>query len=336
MQRATTDRGASSAKGPKVLVLGGAGFVGRHAVHALREAGAVPIIGSRRASRGHVHAGDDPLRRTLRFEALGTPADWAPHLHGIDVVLNCVGILRPVGRASYERIHLLAPAALAHACAERKLRLIHVSALGLDVPVRSGFLRSKRAGEQALMASAADWYIVRPALLEGDAGFGAEWIRRAAQWPLHMVPSDAAGMLAPLDARDLGAALARLCIAPPAPSSDPDSRIYELGGLQLRTMAQHLAVMRDPERIAPARKVRIPAWLARVASHICDLLHVTPFSFGHLELLRRDNLPMPNRIVELLGRSPRRVGNALHETDSAAVVPAYPAESNSLHRKPWW
>lgn len=319
MRCAPTDRDARIAGALKVLVLGGAGFVGRHAVHALREAGAVPIVGSRRAARGHVQGADDPLRRTLRFEALGTPADWVAHLHDIDVVLNCVGILRPVGRASYERIHHLAPAALAHACADRRLRLIHVSALGLDAPVHSGFLRSKRAGEQALMASAADWYLVRPSLLDGDAGFGSEWIRRVARWPLHMVPSDAAGMLAPLDARDLGEALARLCMAPlPVVGSDPGSRIYELGGLHPCTMTQHLAAIRTRQRAAPARAVRIPAWIARVASHACDLLHVTPFSFGHLELLRRDNVPAPNRIVELLGRSPRTVAPMLQATGSAA------------------
>ena len=37
------------------------------------------------------------------------------------------------------------------------------------------------------------------------------------------------------------------------------------------------------------------------------LLHLTPFSFGHWELLRRDNLPSRNALPELLGRAPHPV-----------------------------
>ena len=44
----------------------------------------------------------------------------------------------------------------------------------------------------------------------------------------------------------------------------------------------------------------LPATAARIASHACDALHVTPFSFGHLELLRRDNVPSPNLLPQLL------------------------------------
>jgi len=333
--------GGSRARGPgglRVLVLGGAGFIGRQAVRALREAGAAPIIGTRRASRERTQLGalvDDCAQRTLRLEDLNTPVRWAPHLEGVDAVLNCVGILRQVGRASYERVHHTAPAALAQACADRGLRLVQVSALGLDAPVRSRFLRSKRAGELALMASAADWYLVRPALLDGVAGFGADWIRRVAQWPLHLVPANAAGLLAPLDARDLGDALARLCLAPPAVSDDPRSRIYELGGSQVRTISEHLATMRNPDAVAPARVWRIPVLLARMASHVCDLLHATPFSFGHLELLQRDNLPAPNRIIELLGRAPRVVGPALEVTTSAAVLGPHSWRRAELNRPAW-
>ena len=47
---------------------------------------------------------------------------------------------------------------------------------------------------------------------------------------------------------------------------------------------------------------RLSTWLARIVSHACDLAHFSPFSFGHLELLRRDNLPRPNLLPRLLGR----------------------------------
>ena len=300
----------------RVLVLGGDGFIGRHAVAALRERQADVIVGSRRPTP---EPGDSAQRRVARFETLLDPEAWAPLLDAVDVVLNCVGILRPVGSATYARVHHEAVAALAAACAAKAVPLVHISALGLDQPARSGFLRTKALGEAAVMRSNADWRIVRPALLDGERGYGARWIRRVARWPIHPFPADAAGRLAPLDARDLGAALAMLCLAPPRANGNPFSRIFELGGPEARDIAAHLEAMDSAGRTRRLR-VPIPGWIARLASHACDLMHATPFSYGHLELLRRDNLPRANRIAELLGRAPRAVCARPSEVASPAVA----------------
>ncbi|HEY0503586.1 MAG TPA: NAD(P)H-binding protein [Lysobacter sp.] len=288
-----------------VLVLGGSGFIGRHAVAALEARGCRVVIGSRFPQRRLRRATDSRAEyRPIRLERLLDPTDWHEALRGCDVVINCVGILRQRGRETYDRIHHRAPAALAAACRVRGLRLIHVSALGLDPGARSGFLRSKLDGEAALRASGADWRIVRPSLLDGDGGFGARWIRRVARWPLHVLPADALGRIAALDVGDLGEAIARLAL-----STEPgEDREYDLGGLHARTLAEQLAAMRALHTDKPALQLAIPAWLARLASHACDLLHVTPYSFGHWELLRRDNCPRHNRLSELLGRAPREIG----------------------------
>ena len=311
------------AMAPTVLVPGGAGFVGRHAVLALLGRGCRVIVGSREPSRVDLRlpaAARACERRALRFETLLTPDAWDEALAGIDVVLNCVGILRQRGRETYERVHHLAPAALAVACRARDIRLIHVSALGLDAPARSGFLRSKQSGEAALRRSGADWQIVRPSLLDGDGGYGALWLRRLARWPVHPVPADAGGRIAVLDVRDLGEALARLSRAPSAAEGGRRGREFDLGGPDLRTLAGHLAALRATGKPRPAWRLPIPSLLARCVSHVCDLLHATPFSFGHWELLRRDNCPARNRTAELLGRAPRRIG-----CDGVGLPPPLPA-----------
>jgi NADH dehydrogenase len=200
------------------------------------------------------------------------------------------------------------PAALAAACRARGCRLVHVSALGLDAASRSGFLRSKRAGETALRASEADWYIVRPSLLDGAGGFGASWLRRVARWPVHPLPADATGRIAVLDVSDLGEALAELALRPPAVGGAAPDREFDLGGPQLRNLGEHLAALRHLHTSRPAWRLWIPGLLARLGSHFCDLLQVTPYSFGHWELLRRDNCPQHNRLPELLGRAPRPIG----------------------------
>jgi NADH dehydrogenase len=173
---------------------------------------------------------------------------------------------------------------------------------------RSRFLRSKLAGEMALRASGADWHIVRPSLLDGDGGYGAKWLRMVARWPIHLLPADAVGKIAALDARDLGEALATIALQTSTSNLDDDGRQFELGGTDLRTLAEYVAAIRRLHTPRPGMLLRVPGWIARVGSHLLDLLHLTPFSFGHWELLRRDNCPSANRLPEVLGRAPRRIG----------------------------
>jgi uncharacterized protein YbjT (DUF2867 family) len=294
-----------------VLVLGGSGFVGRHAVEALRLAGRRTVIGTRFPSRPDRFLPEvvrHSERRETRFERLLKAGDWDRILEGIDVVLNCVGILRQRGHETYDRVHHLAPAALAAACRLRGIRLVHVSALGLEARARSRFLKSKRAGEVAIRNSGADWLVVRPSLLDGDGGFGATWLRRVARWPVHPVPAGD-GRIAVLDVRDLGEALARLAFAPVSSrKAGIRSREFELGGPTACTLAEHLLALRRMYTTRHARQISIPSPVARLASHVCDLLHMTPFSYGHWELLGRDNRPDANRLSEVLGRMPRSVG----------------------------
>ncbi len=186
----------------RVLVPGGAGFLGRSVVGALEARGHAVVVGSRKGSCEGGPEGGASRRRRMRFESLLSADAWAPHLAGIDAVVNCVGILRERGRETYDRLHHLAPAALGAACAARGVRLVHVSALGLDARARSGFIASKRRGEAAIRDSGADYTLARPSLLEGEGGFGARWLRALARMPLWFSPADATGLIAALDVGD--------------------------------------------------------------------------------------------------------------------------------------
>ncbi len=292
----------------RVLVLGGAGFVGRHAVTALLARGHDVVIGSRHPQRvGHrlpaqAHQCD---RLSVQFDQLLSIEKWAPLLAGVDVVINCVGILRQRGLETYEKVHHIAPVALAEACSRAGVqRMLHVSALGLDNRVTSRFLTSKRRGEAGLRDCSFDCVIVRPSLLDGSDGYGARWVRSVARWPVHFLPASAKGRIAPLDVGDLGIALAVLCELETLPSLE-----IELGGDEQMTIGQYLTRLRGQQRGAwarPALMISVPHWLARGVSHLCDFFHITPFSFGHLQLMRYDNVPRNNALPNLLDRDRRR------------------------------
>jgi NADH dehydrogenase len=301
----------------RVLVLGGTGFIGRHAVAALQARGHEVAIASRHPAR-HARPGRPPPR-LARFETIAAPADALPLLDGMDAVLNCVGILRERWHESYDAVHRRAPQAFALACRERALPFVHVSALGLRHPHRSGFLRSKLAGEQAVVASGADYRIARPSLLDGRGGFGARWLRTLAALPLHFGARAARGRIAALDVAELGEALSVLVEARVEPRASVSERIFELGGSQAWPLDDYLAALRGR---APWLTLCMPDWLCRLLGHACDLVHFSPFSFGHWELLQHDNLPHPNRLPELLGRAPRAVGHV-----GTGVAPALSAGS---------
>jgi uncharacterized protein YbjT (DUF2867 family) len=81
--------------------------------------------------------------RETHFESLTTRYVWKPLLEDVDAVVNAVGILRERGRETFDRVHNMAPTALSEACERLKLRLIHISALGLRPQALSGFIHSK-------------------------------------------------------------------------------------------------------------------------------------------------------------------------------------------------
>lgn len=294
--------------GPKkrrVLVLGGKGFIGRHAVKYLTASGCVVTVGTRHpidSEFSPVAEEHHELHRATHKSA------WLETVQRYDVVLNCVGILRQRVGETYDAVHHLAPKAIAGACMDAGVRFVHVSALGLSADARrSRFLTSKLLGEQAISASGADWIIARPSLLDGEGGYGAAWLRGVAQLPVFVIPSSARGRISALTAEDAGEALSQLCLGSDKSLQLDQSREFELGGEHSLDFESYIRGLRQRYTNKHAWCIPVPGILARLGAHICDIFHFSPFSFGHWELLCHDNIPRPNRLRELLGREPTRV-----------------------------
>ena len=283
----------------KILVLGGHGFIGRHAVSALIESNQDVTIGSRYAKQSM----QLPTVQ-IKLEAKLHQRDWLAVIEPYDVILNCVGILRPIADATYDRVHHLAPYALAEASASLNKRFIHISAIGLYDRAGSGFITSKLAGERAILQVDGDWIIVRPSLLDGEGGYGAAWLRGIAQLPFFVAPMDAQGGIAALTIEDLAQALVRLCVLDAKSLNLSQSREFELGGDSAWPFEAYIRGLRRRYTQSKSLCIPIPGWMARLGAHVCDFFRVTPFSYGHWELLRRDNIPNPNRLPELLARRP--------------------------------
>jgi uncharacterized protein YbjT (DUF2867 family) len=300
----------------RVLVLGGAGFIGRHVVRAFVANGDVVTVGCRKIPSARSKLGELAAKcsiEVIRFEHMTERSHWLRYANNFDAIVNCVGILRPRLGEAYRDVYVNAPLALARACRDsyRAPRFIHITALGLRATAESGFNTNKWLSEEALKTLAAERYnrpldysIVRPSLLDGEGGFGSRWLRRVASWPVHFVPASSIGLIAPLDVTELGEAIANLCTL----KNRDDLREVDLGGPRCLSMSAYLRRLSAEIGRKPLATILIPHWVARPISHLLDVFHFSPMSFGHLELMTHDNVPSVNRLELLLARKPKEIG----------------------------
>lgn len=281
-----------------ILILGGRGFLGRHIAKSLTKLGAKVVIGTRQ----QLSNCNNYEYRSVQLHKAAKYGFESSLFENIDIVINTVGILRERLRESYNDVHHIAVKKLAEKCVKLNIPLIHISALGLQNPVQSRFLKSKRLGESALKDSNVNWTIVRPSLLDGDGGFGAKWFRRVAKWPIHFLPKSAIGKIAPIHVYDFGDVVANLCSFNIEKHKKCE---IELGGEFEFGLSDYLQYLDNGK---PKLVIKIPTWFARSIAHICDLFHITPFSFGHYELLKFDNIPKHNLSQQLLGRKLTALG----------------------------
>ncbi|MEX2239305.1 MAG: complex I NDUFA9 subunit family protein [Burkholderiales bacterium] len=146
-----------------ILVVGGAGFVGRHLVAALARRGARVTVPTRRRERAK-HLLPLPTVEVLEAD-VGRPGELERLAAGKDAVVNLVGVLHSRrGRRDergpndygpdFARVHVELAQAVVGACrAAGAKRLLHMSALGADPRGPSEYLRSKGIGERAALAA---------------------------------------------------------------------------------------------------------------------------------------------------------------------------------------
>ncbi len=239
------------------------------------------------------------------------PADWAPRLQGIDAVVNCAGILREAGGATFEAVHHHAPRALFEACrAAGVRRVVQVSAIG---DARDGeFIASKHRGDEALLAAGLDAVVLRPSVVYSAAGsYGGTSLLRAmacVPWVL-AVPGEGTQRLQPVDRDDLAA-----CVVGALERPEARGQVIEIVGPAELTLLEYLLAWRRWLGAGPARVLRVPQALVGIACGVGEALGRGPLGRTMQRMLARGNVGAPGaaeRMHALLGVAPRSLEAAL-------------------------
>jgi uncharacterized protein YbjT (DUF2867 family) len=275
----------------KCLVTGAYGFIGSEVVAALLREG-MTVIGCGR---------DLELARRINpaiewiacdFNSDVTPADWAPRVAGIDVVVNCVGILQGNLTDDAERIHAKATIALFEAAAAAQVRrLVHISAVSAETNVPTPYARSKAKADAALGRLEANWLIVKPSLVIGRGAYGGTSLMRGlAGLPFVLpLPGEGHERFQPVALDDLARGIARL-----AAREEPARTILHAAGPETLSLREILVRYRNWLGFGTARLVVVPLWLLRGLLRLGDLAgylgYVTSARSTALAQLRFDTL----------------------------------------------
>jgi NADH dehydrogenase len=313
-------------QGSVATVLGGSGFLGRHAVRALAADGWRIRAATRRpdlagflqpmGAVGQVF----PVQANLRY-----PDSVARAVEGATAVVNLVGILSEcrfclsrAARQSFHAVHVAGARAAAIAAREAGARtFVHVSAIGADRRFWAKYARTKAAGEAAVLAEFPGAVILRPSVVFGpeDQLFN-RFAAMARSAPFLPLIGGGRTRFQPVYVGDVAAAVAAACAGKARPGT-----VYELGGpdvvsfRQLLDLVQEWSGHRRPY-------LRVPFWMAQVGAFFSAVLPqgLRPITVDQVRMLMRSSVVDAAAVKE--GRTLEGLRIASPHT-MASIVPQY-------------
>jgi uncharacterized protein YbjT (DUF2867 family) len=252
----------------RVLITGAYGLIGSGCLSRLHRDGH-DLVGAGRAvaeaSRRF------PYARWIEADFLTcvSAERWQPLLHGIDAVVNCVGVLQAGARDDVTRVHVQATNALFDACGLAGIRrVIHLSAIGVASDGPTEFSRTKAEAEAHLSKLDLDWVILRPALVLAPAAYGGSAMLRATSaFPIAipLVGADAEVQVVSID--DVTGTIA-FCLGAGAPAKV----IWELAHPQVFSLGQLVEAISRWHGFSSRPIVKLSSHLSVAVAHIGDTL----------------------------------------------------------------
>jgi NADH dehydrogenase len=297
---------------PRVLVLGGSGFVGRQVCEQLARLGwhiTVPTRRAVNAARVQSLPGLTVIEANVHQEA-----DLARLMPGHDAVVNLVAVLHG-SEERFESVHVDLPGKIASAMKKAGVqRLVHISALGADPQGPSMYQRSKARGETVLHNAGLQLTVLRPSVI-----FGAEdkFLNLFAdlQAVAPFIPLAGSGTrFAPVWVGDVARAVV-VCLQ----KLDTIGQTYELCGPDVMTLGELVQRAGQWAGVNEGRGrpvIGLPMWVGWLQAAAMELAPGEP-------LMSRDNLASMKVDNIATGQLPGLPALGISAASAAGVAPTY-------------
>jgi uncharacterized protein YbjT (DUF2867 family) len=292
------------ANGGLATVFGGTGFVGRHIVRALAQAGWRVRAAVRNPNIAGYLVPAGGVGQVCAVQAnVRYPDSVAAALRGADVAINASGVAMEARRQSYEAVNVFGSSEIGKAAAHAGLSaLVHVSGIGADAESSSRYIASKGRAEEAIRAAFPATTILRPSVVFGpEDDVVNRFAALARMMPLLPLFGGGASKLQPVYVGDVAAAVVNVLA-----NASAAGRTYELGGpevMTLRELAAYVVATTGRRRFlapVPFPVARTLASMTQIASAVTlgKFPRTLTTSPDQIELLRHDNIVSPEAIAD--------------------------------------
>jgi uncharacterized protein YbjT (DUF2867 family) len=275
----------------RILLVGAGGFIGRHLLDTLTQAGH-SVVATRRQPSPLPLPGVE-WRSLDLLQLADQPGSFAWPA-GIELVINASGELSTDGE-QMRRLQRDGACALFDLAKQQGAAVLQISALGAGEHPAIPFLASKAQADEHLLSLGIPAVVLRPSLVVGPGGTSSEWLQRLSPWPLIPLLGNGAH-LQPLHIDDLCAAVLALLRHWPTSAT-----LLPLVGPQAFTQGELLDVLRQAQGWRPARYLQVPAPLARLGAALGERLGWRALNRQTLQLSQHDNLADPAVLEQACG-----------------------------------
>ena len=271
----------------KILIFGASGQVGRYCIRRFVKNNYKVVAVTRNThKKGYILKTQAPIGYLDIVEANIFDQNKLDKLiSSVDVCLNLVGILYEKGKVStFDNIHTNFPKKLAEICNSRKVKFVHVSALGLENAKNSKYAISKINGEKSIKDIMPESTIIKPSLVYSvDDNLTTRFMSLLSVLPIFPIYYQGKTKFTPIHVSDLAELIFHVI------SKEIYSKSIEAIGPEILTFKEILQILMKCIK-KKNFLLHMPLPLAKLSAFFMQVLPQPLITIDQINLLKYDNV----------------------------------------------